>query len=297
MASLTRDKDASMPTPPRRCSTCRHFQPAPLWRKGWCRNPLLYAPHQNHLVDERDLDCSRSFGDYWEPIEAPVDEAAEAAAASAPVDAPAAPVAPPPATPVASAAPPADPALGRRVAGTRRPPAPVTPVRTQADYLRFAVPVASVLLLLVVYAIWTGLLFRSAAEAVTPTQALTATAPAAVPPAALPTATPTLPPTVLPTPRPTSPPTPTAPPSAPTVAPTPAGLRAGGAAVVDTGSTDGLRLRRDPGQAGVVLRSIKNGERLMLLEGPREVDGMAWWKVQYAGEQGWVAGAFIKPAP
>lgn len=55
-----------MPEPERKCSTCKFYEPAPIWRKGWCRNPLLYAPQQSHLVAEDDLDCSRGLSDYWE---------------------------------------------------------------------------------------------------------------------------------------------------------------------------------------------------------------------------------------
>jgi len=55
----------------RKCSTCKHYEPAPIWRKGWCRNPLLYSPQQSHLVGEDDLDCDRGMGNYWEPIEGP----------------------------------------------------------------------------------------------------------------------------------------------------------------------------------------------------------------------------------
>lgn len=55
-----------MAEPERKCSTCKFYEPAPVWRKGWCRNPLLYAPQQSHLVAEDDLDCSRGLSDYWE---------------------------------------------------------------------------------------------------------------------------------------------------------------------------------------------------------------------------------------
>ena len=34
----------------RKCGSCKHYEPAPIWRKGWCRNPLLYSPQQSHLV-------------------------------------------------------------------------------------------------------------------------------------------------------------------------------------------------------------------------------------------------------
>jgi len=59
------EKEA-MAEPERKCSTCKFYEPAPIWRKGWCRNPLLYAPQQSHLVAEDDLDCSRGLSDYWE---------------------------------------------------------------------------------------------------------------------------------------------------------------------------------------------------------------------------------------
>src|SRR5918911_1435561 len=55
--------------PDKRCSTCKYYEPAPIWRKGWCRNPLLYSPQQSHLVGEDDLDCDRGMGNYWEPID------------------------------------------------------------------------------------------------------------------------------------------------------------------------------------------------------------------------------------
>ena len=62
----------------RTCKTCKHFEPAPIRRKGWCRNPLLYSPQQSHLVQQDDLDCGHRIGNYWEPAEPPAD--AEAAA-------------------------------------------------------------------------------------------------------------------------------------------------------------------------------------------------------------------------
>jgi hypothetical protein len=56
----------------RKCSTCKHYQPSPLWRKGWCRNPLLYDRNTNHLVEADSLACNRTFIDYWEPISGPI---------------------------------------------------------------------------------------------------------------------------------------------------------------------------------------------------------------------------------
>lgn len=53
----------------RKCSTCKHYQASPLWRKGWCRNPLLYDRNTNHLVEADTLACNRTFIDYWEPLD------------------------------------------------------------------------------------------------------------------------------------------------------------------------------------------------------------------------------------
>lgn len=68
----------------RKCGNCRFYEPAPLWRKGWCRNPKLYPPHANHLVDATTIDCEGGFRSriYWEPV--PAGQAAAHPAAEAP---------------------------------------------------------------------------------------------------------------------------------------------------------------------------------------------------------------------
>lgn len=54
----------------RKCGNCRFYEPAPLYRKGWCRNTKLYPPHANHLVDANTIDCEGGFRSriYWEPL-------------------------------------------------------------------------------------------------------------------------------------------------------------------------------------------------------------------------------------
>ncbi len=54
----------------RKCGNCRFYEPAPLWRKGWCRNTKLYPPHANHLVDANTIDCEGGFRSriYWEAL-------------------------------------------------------------------------------------------------------------------------------------------------------------------------------------------------------------------------------------
>jgi hypothetical protein len=53
----------------RRCGNCRHYEPSPVWRSGWCRNPRLYGPHESHLVRQDDLACAHRIGNYWEPTD------------------------------------------------------------------------------------------------------------------------------------------------------------------------------------------------------------------------------------
>ncbi len=61
----------------RKCGNCRYFEPAPLWRKGWCRNPRLYDRRANHLVDSSTIDCEQVFRAriYWEPVPSSADAA------------------------------------------------------------------------------------------------------------------------------------------------------------------------------------------------------------------------------
>ena len=54
----------------RKCGNCRHYEPSPIWRSGWCRNPRLFGPQDSHLVRQEDLDCAHRIGNYWEPAEA-----------------------------------------------------------------------------------------------------------------------------------------------------------------------------------------------------------------------------------
>lgn len=49
------------------CGTCKHFEPSTEWRRGWCRNTLLFAPSQSHPVRSEELDCSRGAHSFWEP--------------------------------------------------------------------------------------------------------------------------------------------------------------------------------------------------------------------------------------
>lgn len=51
------------------CGTCKHFEPSTEWRRGWCRNTLLFAPSQSHPVRSEELDCSRGAHSFWEPSE------------------------------------------------------------------------------------------------------------------------------------------------------------------------------------------------------------------------------------
>jgi hypothetical protein len=49
-----------------------------------------------------------------------------------------------------------------------------------------------------------------------------------------------------------------------------------------------LNLRRGPGRKFEIIRYLKNKERLFLLEGPKEVDGLSWWRVSATdGSEGW----------
>jgi len=64
-------------------------------------------------------------------------------------------------------------------------------------------------------------------------------------------------------------------------------------------AVDGLNLRDAPGLDGGVIAPLPLGLALTVLEGPRSVDGFAWYLVQGPDEvgQGWVAGEFVVESP
>ena len=53
----------------RKCGNCRHYEPSPIWRSGWCRNPRLYGPQESHLVRQDEMACAHRIGNYWEAVE------------------------------------------------------------------------------------------------------------------------------------------------------------------------------------------------------------------------------------
>ena len=103
------------------------------------------------------------------------------------------------------------------------------------------------------------------------------------------TPTPILPTATL---RPTEEPQPTPAPTA-----TPEGLFVGGEAVV-SGTGSALRLRSDPGLQSTTLKTVADGTRLKILEGPREADNLRWWRMQDQsdGAEGWAAETYLTPA-
>ena len=100
--------------------------------------------------------------------------------------------------------------------------------------------------------------------------------------------------TVTPSPIvPTPTPWPLPPPS-----PAPEGLTVGGQAQVAGTQGDGLRLRSDPGLQTTTLKTVLDGARLLLLDGPRDVDGVTWWRLRDVsdGAEGWAAQLYLIPA-
>ncbi|CAA9556583.1 MAG: hypothetical protein AVDCRST_MAG88-1159 [uncultured Thermomicrobiales bacterium] len=305
----------------RKCSTCKHFEGAPIWKKGWCRNPLLYSPQQSHLVGEDDLDCNRGMGSYWEALDGEALEP-EARAQESMVR-----FAPPPGRTIAPAttlpsgggrrrAAPAEgaqpgSALPRRErnesattrvsrpsprgsatepvvhgatrpAGGRPPGYDTSPERYGwGDYLRRAFPAIGALLLLGLFWVFISRQIAGGGEPATPT------VPIATPPSSGPV-------NVI---APTAIVPPPAPDTSAAPAPPPPGVVAPGARIVIRTSGAGANIRERPTTNANVVTAQDDGVVLSITGPSQEADGFTWWPVRGDGFEGWVASALIEPAP
>lgn len=306
----------------RKCSTCKHYDPAPIWRKGWCRNPLLYSPQQSHLVGEDDLDCERGMGNYWEHNTSSETRADLAYNLSDPDRRPHCVY---PADNVLRA-----PFVERQVypvtgsSGYRDEPPPddfgedprtdssgssgrqieyYSEERYWTDYLRIILPIIGVLLFLVLLYLWALAFLRGDDE--TPGQAGTSptatipliTADATATAAVDITTTPGGPSIVL-TPAPVgntpqpgvSTPNPTA--STPDE---PTGEIYIGAvvAIANTGGT-GANLRSLPTTESDVITVLLDGTELVVIDGPEDALGFTWWGVESESGSGWVVSDYLE---
>jgi len=115
-------------------------------------------------------------------------------------------------------------------------------------------------------------------------------------PTLTPTSTATATATMTPTNTPTATATPTATPThTSTVTPTPTPPAA---VVIGTGG-QGAMLRDEP--RGAIIGFLAEGDSLLIISGPEEADGDAWWQVRTAdGKEGWIVGgilATLTPTP
>lgn len=296
----------------RKCGACKHFEPAPIWRKGWCRNPLLYAPQQSHLVFEDDLDCERGMGNYWEPVE-------QAAAGDASFSEPVART---------FASGPAHTAGGQPVfivsgssgyGSDPQPPSSGGPPgwgsgggrgsgdggdyfgggyeeeRYWTDYLRIAAPVLGVFLLIVLFWFWVSNFLgddddpnggaNGTATTTLPTTQITATATGAAG-----AGTGTLPIATADVTTSPSGADPTA-----TTGDTPSGGEIYAGATVEVANTggSGVNVRLEPNTASEVVTVALDGQQFVTVETSVEGEGYIWWPIDFEGTVGWIVQDYL----
>jgi hypothetical protein len=113
--------------------------------------------------------------------------------------------------------------------------------------------------------------------------------------AAIVIATPTVPkPIATRTPLPTATVTPT---SQPTLTPTPGVVGIGAFVKVVEAGVQGLSFRKDPGLQGQRLKYLPEGTVMKVVDGPRDVDQLKWWKLQSRtdpNDVGWAASDYLQ---
>jgi hypothetical protein len=68
-----------------------------------------------------------------------------------------------------------------------------------------------------------------------------------------------------------------------------------GATVIVQGTGNaGLNLRAQPTTKAAIVITVKEGNSLVVVEGPQEADGLVWWKLRTAdGKEGWGAAKYL----
>jgi hypothetical protein len=265
----------------RGCGTCLYYEPSPLRRKGWCRNPNLVDGYVKRLVELNEYNCYRMFSiDFWEP--APQAEITTSSPATAQaffsrltalahgdgVSKPNSKEKP-------------DRSSGQEVELPVVPGFPVGENRPRASQLQLTAwrPTRAIIMLLVAivlvpllsFAAWTS--YQTVGARETSPEAIGGAAPTNSPAQTLlqPTATAiqkSLPP-------------------APTMA-------SGGYAQVVNTDSGGLQVRLQPGPQYPAVASMPDGTILHLIDGPVNAEGYIWWQVEADGQSGWCADTWLK---
>ena len=326
---------------PRRCGTCRHYEPSSSWGRGWCRNSLLYDPGQSQLVQQDDLNCSRGQGDFWESAidsENLSSETAGHANVKFPRLSPLRLFAP--STPQLASAgggmmfsrssgggsgggndddygfqdeEPTPPRHSRSSGGGsgnggRQRTVQFEPEeRYWTEYLRIALPVIGLLLMLGLFWYWAQNLINDGNNGPEPaaTEQMIG-APGIITPTAIPS---TPEPTVavaVPTQPPAAQPTATSNPAANAgnnqsgAVATPPAASGTGQISIDSKvvTNDVVNLRPDASTSGTAVTVLTKGEQLTVIAGPQTGEGYTWWQVKDAnGNEGWVVSDGINLAP
>ena len=314
----------------RKCLTCRHYQASPLWRKGWCRNSLLYDAQTNHLVEADTLACSRTFIDYWEGRDGTRSNAPNAPLGPSPVRrAPSIQMTAtgPGGTPLRSTTVTVA-AVQAAAAQPRERPPQLSLIRSEpADSV--AEPSARLEILplplmpppskiapeplpsappgparpleedrsAIRNVLVSGILLAGLVAGFVFTRH-----PAATPTADALTAIPSSPVALAVPPTATHNPLPTPTTVRPTVVPTAALLVVGLNAKVQTTGLAGaaLNVRQNPGTKARIVGRLIDGRSAQIKAGPQPADGVSWWQISGwddGGTLGWVSGKYLKPVP
>jgi hypothetical protein len=287
----------------RKCGNCRFYEPAPLWRKGWCRNTKLYPPHANHLVEATTIDCEGGFRSqvYWEPLPESALQPEKVKQISQPIQLFNEPRRPTGQTTVV----PSQEVVAPRVEVTEQHISIVPQVssdfRSDKDWrvwVRQRVPFTAQwplerinltpsivipwaiagLVALIALLVLTGAGRNSSSSANTaPDAALTQTAAAqATWQAAVRSITASA--------------------ASIYITPTPVKPLYKQAIVKGTGSTP-LNVRQEPNTKAKLVTAIRENEQVSILEGPTDSDGRGWYKIDYKGNIGWVAKDYLEVQP